>query len=159
MLSLCFNVLKLGRSSHVVSSNMDAYLPAVLLPAGAIAANATHRSMIVPASLPDIRTLQTMGRLPDCILRAAMAGSVAAPTDLIASHLDFSHTCYALAPHSLPDSLAQTYRTLHPNSASSHWHHGQEQEQAATQKDQRPFKQNADASYDIGYGDVFECPQ
>jgi hypothetical protein len=61
-----------------------------------------------------------------------MADSVAAPRqpiDLIASHLVFSYNRFALALHSSPDSLAQTYRTLHPNSTSSHWHHGQEQEQ------------------------------
>jgi hypothetical protein len=115
-------------------------------------------------SLPDNRTLQFVSRLPDCIIRAAMAGSVAAlgqPIDLIAPHLHFSHTCYALAPHSLLDSLAQTYRTLHPNSASSCWHHGQEQEQkqAATQKDQRPFKQETGARFCIGHGNVFERSQ
>jgi hypothetical protein len=72
-----------------------------------------------------------MIQLPGCIFDTAMADSVAAPRkhfDFIASHLVFNHR-FAFAPQFLPDSLAQTYRTLHPNSTSPHWHHGQKQEQ------------------------------
>lgn len=90
----------------------------------------------------DIRTLQNITQLLKSRVDATMAGRAASTRQHLgfnAFHFASLYSCFALAPQSLRDSLAQTYRTLHPNSTSSRWHHGKEQEQkqAECQEGQR----------------------